>query len=595
MKRNIFRRVGCILVVCCMLLGCMLTVTAAEPFETVGDVTPSDTAYSMVLTEASGTFIRNKKEVDLSIGKRYCLVYTVDEVTHNKMTQNGVLISQEGDNAWPYEVGTMNYTYTEVNSEPVLFEEGATYFYRVEVSEEGFNYIIAKKGKNDSHWVELPIEIGDTVNGCKYFGIWVAGTFSAKLSSVLCYDEDGNDLGVDTNVQAGGCSIYNPSVLKEQKVDQYYEFSLDNATNCSISNEKPTDSDVVYISYTVENVKKNAASQAGVAYSNAPKDQYPHGTGILNYQICEENQGSPLFVEGARYLIYAENQGDTIQVLVRRTINGKTDIFAFPNYESNEMDTNAKYFSIWIGEGTECGVTADIKNFQFYDKNGKNLGVQTNKSNIEITKFGAIEDYTYCEAVYWCRENNTTLILDDEQNMGVQVENGESETKWYKYSVTGAKLTMSTGKEDVVYDYQYSFMYDVSGNKYIRLKDTKVTFVTGMKEHEGNVVQNVTAADGYKVTRPEDPKVEGYTFKEWCLSDGSPFDFEQYLLESVTLYAKYADGDGHEYLVVDGEVPELNSNYGIKAFAISASIVFVTVGLITIMLLKGKQKNEQKN
>lgn len=592
MRKNIWKRISCFLVICCVLLGNIVTVSAAEPFEIIGNATPSDTAYSVILTNASGSFMHNEKEVDLTIGKRYYLVYTVEEVSDNQLNQNGLVITTDGNHDWPYTEGMMNYLF----SDSVLFEEGATYFYRVEVTEDGFSYVIAKMGKNDSHWVELPITEGATYTDCKYFGIWMAGTMTAKLSTVLCYDEDGNDLGISVHTQAGGSSVFDPSVLKEMRVGQYYEFSLDSEYCLAISNSKPTDSDTVYMSYTVEDVQVNQASQAGVCYTRAPQDQYPHGAGngLLNYTFCDKTVGSPLFVEGGQYLIYAKNEGDTTTVLVRRTVNGKTEIFSFPNHVG-AMTPEAKWFSIWTGEAVEECITANIKNFRCYDATGKNLGVQTNKSDITITKYGDIEDYTNCEAVYWCEENQTTMILDDEQNMSLRKADADTETKWYKYRVNGAKLFMAVGSEEVSFDYYYSFVCDEEGNKYIRLIDKKVTFVTGIEGHEGNQTIKVTAEDGYKVKKPEDPKVEGYTFKEWCLADGTSYDFDRYVMESVTLYARYTDGDGHEYLSVDGNLKSQGSGALMKVAALSTGIVLLTVALMVYLMKGEKNKNERKN
>lgn len=593
MQRRICKRLGCFLIMCCILIGNISTVTAAEPFEVIGDVKPSDTAYSMVLSSSSGTFLRNKKEVELTVGKKYYMVYTVDEVTKSNMTQNGVLVSQDGNADWPYVMGTMKYNFVE--DTPILFEEGATYFYRMEMTEDGLSYVVAKMGKNDSQWIELPITEGTEFVDCKYFGLWIAGTITARLSSVLCYDEKGNDLGITTHSQAGGSSVYNPSLLKEQEVGQYYEFTLADEYCLAISNARPTESDTVYFSYRVENVKKNKATQAGVAYSTAPTEQYPHAYGLLNYTFCDPNEGSPLFVEGAKYLIYAKNEGDTITTLVKRTINGVDEIFALPIY-AGEIMKDSQFFSIWTGEGVEYSISADIKDFRCYDKNGNNLAVQTNKDDIEIKKFGDIEDYSFCEAIYWCEENNTTLILDDERNMGIKAEDADAKTSWYKYSVNGTKLTMTKGKQKIVYDYYYSHMLDTSGHKYIRLNETKVTFVTGIKDHESNQTLTITAQDGYKVKKPADPQVEGYTFKEWCLADGSSFNFDKYVIDSVTLYARYEDGDGHTYLAVDNEViiDETDSVMGTVITCAVIAISTVIVIIIIIMKTRKVRKNEYK-
>ena len=584
MRRAIKKSMICFGVMCCLLIGMTISSMAAEPFEVKGDVTASDTAYSMILSNSCDTFIYNKTPVDMKVGNRYYMVYTVEEITSSKLSLNGVSISKDVDQEYPYVDGTLKYSF-----DPILFEEGATYFCRVEVTEEGLSYMVAKKGVTESKWIELPLTATSKAEDCRYFGIWLGETVSARLSDVLCYDEKGNDLGITTHSRAGAAAIYDAKILKEQPVNQWYEFSLKDAWNLAISNEKPTDSDTVYISYTVENVQKNKATQAGIGHTTSPKSQYPHDGGIMNFSFGNH---SPFLEEGAKYLICAKEEGDSLIVIVRQTTDEKEKVFSFAIY-TGKSNPDARFFYMWFGEGIDYGVTADIKEFRMYDKNGKNLGVQANQSLV-ITKYGDIEDYSLCEAIYWCEETNTSFIMDDEQNIGVKDESGALETKWYKYRVRGAKLIMSTESGDVEYDYQYGFVKDTDGNKYIRLNDTKVTFVTGIKNHESNQTVDVTVADGYKVKKPSDPKVEGYTFKEWSYADGKPFDFDRYVTDSVTLYAKYVDGDGHEYLVSEQEVENNLVNNHMLVVVISVGVILFTVAGVVLILIKGKKKNGNK-
>ncbi len=46
----------------------------------------------------------------------------------------------------------------------------------------------------------------------------------------------------------------------------------------------------------------------------------------------------------------------------------------------------------------------------------------------------------------------------------------------------------------------------------------------------------VIEGDGQKVSKPEDPIKEGYTFKEWQL-DGKAYDFNLPLTQNITLVA----------------------------------------------------------
>ena len=64
-----------------------------------------------------------------------------------------------------------------------------------------------------------------------------------------------------------------------------------------------------------------------------------------------------------------------------------------------------------------------------YGSKGKNLAIQTNQG-VEITHYGDLEDYSQCEAVYYCEENNTFIALDDECKA---IRRGDNE----QVSVTG--------------------------------------------------------------------------------------------------------------------------------------------------------------
>ncbi len=585
MKRKL-KGLVCAAISGCMLLISMMPALAAEPYEVIGEVTPSDKAYSVMFTETNDLMLCNKKPVDMTVGKRYYMSYTVDEIEKNELNQNGVIISKRIDMEYPYLEGMMHYDITD----DLLFEEGATYFIRVEVLEKGLSYLVAKMGKTESKWIELPIQERDNTSDCQYFGLWLGGSIKAKLSAVLCYDAQGNDLGVATN-KTSGVNIYDPSVLVSKEVDQYYEFSLKDTYDLAISNDKATDSDVVFMSYKVENVERNEASQAGISYNGAPTEPYPHGSGILNYQFCGGKE-NPLFIEGAEYLIWAQHEGDTLNTLVKRTINGVSEILVFPVYYGS-VNEQCSYFSIWHGEGS-YGITADIKEFRCYDAEGNNLGVQTNKDDIKITRYGAIDDYSNCEAVYWCEENNVVIVLDDEQNVILTKDEANAEQKQYTYKVDGTTLTMDTGENDIIYEYFYGYMLDEQGNRYERLHDTKVEFVTGVADHAGNQIVNVTAADGYKVDKPENPQVDGYTFEKWCLADGTEFNFDRFVTESVTLYAQYEEGDIQTYQVFGGLADGI-SGTTILIIAVCVLLVGGTVAGVLIMLKKEGKKDESKN
>lgn len=581
MKKRLAKKILCIMAACCLLLGSTLPAHATEPFEEIGNVKLSDKAYSMMISDTSNSFLRNEKAVDMKVGERFYLTYTVDEVKKNELNQNGVIITRDGEAQWPYTSGMMKYDFKD----SLLLETGVTYFYRFEVTDNGFSYVVAKKSANESKWIEFPEEIGEYNSNCKYFGVWFAGVMNTKLSAVMCYDEKGNDLGVHLQSQSGNTVIYTNDILNEKKIGQYYEFSLNNEANIAISNKVNTDSDIIYMTYRVENVKNNDATQVGVACSTNPKGQYPHSEGVLNYDLCES--GSPLFVEGASYVVYAAKENGELRTLVKRTLNGKEEVFSFPSKDGT-FNSKAGYFSLWIGEGVEHSVTADIKEFRCYDKYGQNLGVQTNKDNIVITKYGDLEDYSNCAAVYWCEETNQQILLEDTQKVVWETCDDSASKKEGAYTVNGTKLTMTINGKEEQFTYYYAYMTDKDENRYNRLNDTKVTFVAGKSSDAGTWTVDVTAASGYKVNKPDNPTVKGDTFKSWCTADGKEFDFDRYVTESVTVYAKYVNGDGNEYLAIETDA-EAVTNSGYVVYGLCVAMIVVTVAIVVFVIRRSRK------
>lgn len=585
MKKKLGKSLICVVAIVCMLLGNVVSVGAIETFETIGNVTPSNVAYKVDLVKGYNNFLSNEKPVELVPGKRYYMTYTVKEMSENTLTQNGVVLTQDKDLKYPYGQGMMKYR----SQSDLLFEAGYTYFYRVEVTEEGFDYVVAKGSKDSSSWIEFPaVHIAKT-DGCKYFGVWMAGSgtqcITATLTRVLCYDEAGNDLGISIG-GAGSASAYRTNVFDVKEADHYYEFSLKDAPFVVISNDRPTDAKVVYMSYKTENVTQNTATKAGIVYTKNASLNEPHGggNGVLNFNSCK---GSPLVSEGAEYLIRIEVVGESIETIVRKTVGGKEELFSFSAYYGN-YNKEAKYFSWWFGDNSNALLTADFKEFRIYDEQGNNLGVRLNDhhKNVPITHYGNLEDYTYCEGVYYCKKNDTLLILDDECNAGVLVDEEGQKTQWGSYVVRDTTLTLTLGEQEQKFNYFYKHMSDEEGNRYLRLGKKTVEFVTGQEGSSGNQVVEVTAESKYKVAEPEVPNVEGHTFDAWCLRDGTEYNFEDIVTESLTLYARYTDGNGQKYLLVNAQ--EDHTAFARKAIVTGVSGILVAATVLGIVLIVKK-------
>ena len=109
----------------CVLLSSSFSVEAAEK------ITPSKKNYGVEFHDAVDVYLSNKTPVDMKIGSKYFLTYTVTEMTSDLSTQSGVIITQDNSLVFPYMKGHMKY-----RPESALLDKGVTYFYRFEMTKD---------------------------------------------------------------------------------------------------------------------------------------------------------------------------------------------------------------------------------------------------------------------------------------------------------------------------------------------------------------------------------------------------------------------------------------------------------------------------
>ena len=570
----------------------ILIVLPVFTVNATGKVTPSSKEYEVDLNAATPVFLGNEKAVKFSEGEAVFLTYTVESAEFGgsaDYTQHGVVASQNREEIFPYDkIGLMEFGW-----EASLLKEGYTYFLKFEVTEFGFECIAVYTNGQEEDYMTFPNQVGTVMEDMKYAGIWFSGkNVTGKLTHVHCYDKDGKDLGVATNNVKikNGATVYDPAKMKtNSKIKYTYEFELTDASNVAISNERATKADVVYMEYTVKNAK-NTMSQTGVEMTNSPTSVHPHaGDGaLLQYEQILDGSGSVLAISGATYLVRFERTKDGFDALVRYTLNGQTKYATF-SQRFGMYNKGYKYCSLWFGDGENSKLSAQFVDFKCYDEEGNNLAVQTNQG-VEVIRHGGLEDYSACEAVYYCIANDTFISLDDDQKITKRVDGAETAVSG-TYLVDGMTLTMKAEGEETKYTYYYKYMLDADNNKYVRLKESKVRFVTG----QGEETKTTSAKESFKVKKPEDPTSENGTFKAWCKGDGSEFDFEQVVMGNTTLYAKWVDGDGNEYLATATENVERTITDIPPSLAIGTSVVLVLLTVIGIVyVVKRGKKHEEK-
>ena len=576
MKKKILKQVLA-LAFCFALLQSPISAQAEEK------IIPSTVDYEVTLRDASLVFIGNERAVDWEVGDKYFLTYTVDSVEKNETIQSGMIVTSDPEGTHPYLNGGMRFA-----QQSLVCEAGYTYFFRFEVTKDGLEYVAAKAKGEESSYVEFPYTTGEIKTEGPYFGVWIGegGSVTAELTHVRCYDEKGTDLGIYTPA-ASQISI--SDMTAAEGVNHTYEFSLSEARCISFGNARKTDSDVAFLEYTVSNVDAKDVDQSGVNMTNAPTEVYPHGNnmGYLNYTPHNADNPTKLLTEEAHYLVRFERGKESYEVLVKRTLaDGTVDYFSFSNWFGT-YNANFGYVAMWIGEN--CSVTADFTEVKCYDGEGNNLGIQTNKS-VKVSHFGELEDYSQCAAVYYCKETDTFISLDDECNASRRVD-GEESASQGTYAIEQAVMTLRIGDEKEEFDYTYNAFKDKDGNKYIRLTESTVTFKTRFMG--GDVIETalVTAEDGFKLTEPDDPKQEGRTFAYWQTGDGKEYDFDEVVMKNMDLYASW-DGEGEWALT-----SALGVSSNVWTVVIVATVCAVLIGgTVTgvIFINRGKKDDSTK-
>lgn len=543
------------------------------------DVKPSKQEYTVEI-DSQRAFIGNEKPVDVSGGEAVYMTYTVAKVDKDTVTQSGVIATKNNGMAYPYteDSGIMKYS----NLKSLWFKPGYTYFIKFEVTEEfGFEVTVAySNGTEEGYETSCSNSVGEITDEMQYCGIWLTnGEVKATLTHVRIYDKVGNDLGVVAN----GTTVIDPTLKPISGIEHIYEFSLNEQATVAISNAKYTQSDVIYMEYTTKNVKQRSGFQHGLGMTNSPGAMYPHqgSSGFLRFSYLAEEQGSVLVQEGMTYLIRFTRTDDNFQAVVKYTVDGRDQYHKF-SYKAGTYDSNFGYAYVWLFDK----VTADFVNVKCYDEDGNNLGIRLNTGAVEVIHYGGLEDYSECAGGYYCAENDTLLSLRLDRSVAQYT--GGSEKQIGVYTIYDEKYSMLTqiGGVNSEYSYYYANVVDSDGNKYIRLKDNTVTFVTGVEESKE--VANLD--NDYMVERPQDPVLKGNTFKAWCLSDGTEYDFGKVVSESVTVYAKWVDGDGNEYLATSADtVPQEKSATPIVVISTCVVIVALTAVSGVFIVRRGRR------
>lgn len=562
------------------ILSVLLVVSMVAAFPSKAKaVTPSKQEYTVSLNNTFDVFVANETPVELAKGKEVYLVYTVESVDQKATTsyQHGVVASDNITERYLYEDGgILRHTVTGG-----LLEAGCTYFLKFSMTEDGMECVAVRAKGDDREIIDFPHVYGDATDTYKYVGLWFGcGNVTAELSHVLCYDETGKDLGIYSNA----ATIPPANAFQyDTQLQHASNLSVKEAYNVGICNKEETDSEVIFFEYTVKS-SESKIYQNGVFSTTKPLQVYPHVSGGLLHDNFPDNVGNGYLLEpGASYIIRITKGETALTAQVQRTIAGEYETYSFKNY-AGSYDAEAPYVGLWFGEGMGYPVTFEIINMKCYDESGNNLGVQFNQTGLKIEHKGEQSDYTDCEAIYYSKEEDTFIALYQDKTAKV-TKDGETQEITYEIWESTIYLNFEEGPEVFEYTYQ-RFLTDAV--TYNRLGTYYVDFETGTEQQIER--QTINEKSGYKVLKPEEPVRENATFEGWVLSDGTEYDFDSIVTESITLYAKWSDE------VIYEDEASLGDTDFTQIIAIVSSGVLLLVSIVVgvIIVWRGGKKNANK-
>lgn len=539
-------------------------------------VTPSEKEYTATMQGAYDIFIGNKTPVQMTEGKEVFLVYTVESVDKSATTsyQHGVVASDNSTEQYPYENGGL----LKFSTTSGLLEEGNTYFIRFRMKNGSLEVLVVRDYNGKREIVSLMESYGDATDAYRYMGLWFGcGSVTAQLSHILCYDEKGNDLGIQSPVATippGETFQY------DKNLQQASDIIANQAYNVAIYNAKKTQSKEIYFEYTVKS-SDSKLYQTGVFSTTKPNQLYPHDSGYLLYEAFAEDIGNGYLLEPeASYIVKIVRDEENMVSYVQKTVQGKDEMYSFP-YAYKTYKSTDPYVGLWFGEGTSYLATFELINMKCYDENGENLGVKCNQNSVNIVQKGEKMDYSTVQGTYYDSENQVMLVLNSDKTAQVT---RDGVTKEYTYEIweNTIYIDIEDARETYIYTHQRIYSDTVI---FDRLNTYYVEFQTGTEE---TVARQVINADtGFVAMKPEDPKKENATFEGWVLADGREYEFGSIVDESITLYAKWSDGAVYE-------TAEGSAGVNVaKMTALCASVfLLILATAVSVVFLRGGRKHE---
>lgn len=570
MKKNWF--VGFLSVILAVVF--LTSLTSVVAFAAESEVLVSSEEYNVTL-DGGNAFLCNAVSIEPKVGNKMYMTYTVKSLP-TVPRQQGVAGCSDAFQGFPYANGGMLI----FGDEGMLLLEGYTFFIEFVITDEGFDYTVARAKGGTNEYVSLKTVVGEGTADMKHMGIWFDAGVKAELTKVHIYNAKGEDLVPSVK---GGAAMRNYTVPFKRATDVPHVYTLtlkESPAAVIFGNKIKNTTDKMYVEYTVESNESDICLygfqlNGGAFGSNT---QFVYTSDGAHAIPCE------LLTVGASYWIEFSNTHTATgwDVLIQKTLNGKTEWFKINEIRIGTADDNNNgYSAFYLGEGGGMQVTTKLVDLKIYDANHKNLGVQVNKE-ADIVHEGEYESYANCDTVYYCKENDTVIATYSDKTVKVTEKGATREGTYSVLDDSVAVMTLKLGTETKTFDFTMTRLKDKDGNIYQAIGSVKVTFVTGTGAEIPTQVLN--AKSGYKALKPENPTYENDEFVCWVTSDGKEFDFQKTVFESVTLFAKWKNKAGVTYTALELEEEKVNVDFT-PFIAIGATVLILALSAVAFVFI----------
>ena len=350
-----------------LLVLCMICTLFGQYLPCIVAKAANETSYMVELNGTKDLLLSNATASNGPV----TLTYTVESLT-TTTGNNGVVATPSPLGSNPYSSGKLNYH----NTANKILVEGRTYTLVLSVDDNGAvtqtsSWTDESAGTSGSS-VYLPHSTGSGSTESQYFGIYVSGSTTAKLTNVTCVDSEGNDLGLQVNTKnSDKCTI-----TTYTEVATSYTVELNGTKDLLLSNATASNGPII-LTYTVESLTTTTGNN-GVVATPSPLGSEPYSSGKLNYH----NTANKMLVEGRTYTLElsVDDNGGVTQTCSWTDENaGTSGSSVYLPHNTGSGSTESQYFGIYVSGST----TAKLTNVTCVDSEGNDLGLQVNTKNVE--------------------------------------------------------------------------------------------------------------------------------------------------------------------------------------------------------------------